>query len=219
MKTIERAWVVSIVSWIAVSGGAPVSGASTSAAAPGVAPPGVIAAGAFERVLRAEVTVKAPVEEAWKAWTTNTGIATFFAPQGSVDLEVDGTYDVWFDPSAPAGQRGAEGMRILDVDPLKRFAFTWNAPPSIASIRGKRTIVVLDFVAVDATTTTVRLTHLGWGSGPDWDKAFAYFDRAWGAVVLPRFVHRFNHGPIDWKSPPDVAPVASSIQTRLIPAP
>jgi uncharacterized protein YndB with AHSA1/START domain len=168
-----------------------------------------------DRVLRAEVTVRAPLAEAWKAWTTDAGIATFFAPEGHVDLVVDGAYDVWFNPTGKPGMRGAEGMRILDVDPMKRFAFTWNAPPTIPSIRGKRTVVVLEFAPSDESTTRMRFTQLGWGDGPDWDEAFDYFDQAWGALVLPRLVHRFEKGPIDWKAPPTLARVDSTLKRTL----
>ena len=168
-----------------------------------------------DRMLRAEVTVRAPLADAWKAWTTDAGIATFFAPEGHVDLVVDGAYDIWFNPGGKPGMRGAEGMRILDVDPMKRFAFTWNAPPTIPSIRGKRTVVVLEFAADGASATRVRFTQFGWGDGADWDQAFDYFDQAWGAVVLPRFVHRFEKGPIDWKAPPTLAPVGATMKRTL----
>ena len=59
--------------------------------------------------------VQAPVAEVFKAWTTEEGITTFFAPKGKVDLRVDGTYDIWFNPTGKPGERGAEGMRILDI--------------------------------------------------------------------------------------------------------
>jgi uncharacterized protein YndB with AHSA1/START domain len=157
---------------------------------------------AADRVLRSELLIPAPVGEVWTAWTTDRGIATFFAPEGHVDLRVDGTYDVWFNPEGTPGERGAEGMRILDVDPERRFAFTWNAPPSIPAIRGRRTVVVIDLAPADETSTRMRFTHLGWGEGPDWDKAYDYFDRAWGSYVLPHLMHRFRAGPIDWKNPP-----------------
>ena len=51
---------------------------------------------------------------------------------------------------------------------MKRFAFTWNAPPSIAASRGKRTVVVLDFTPAGRGATRLRFTQLGWGEGPDW---------------------------------------------------
>ena len=168
---------------------------------------------ASDRVLRAEITLPAPVAEVWKAWTTPEGIATFFAPVGKVDLRVDGTYDVWFNPKGKPDQRGAEGMRIVGLEPRKRFAFTWNAPPSIPTIRGQRTLVVLDFAAEGESATRLRFTELGWGEGPDWDQAYAYFDHAWGAVVLPRLIHRFEQGPIDWNAPPELKPLGPMATT------
>jgi hypothetical protein len=41
------------------------------------------------------------------------------------------------------------------------------------------------------------MTHLGWGTGEDWDKAYAYFDRAWDGV-LGNLVHRFSIGPVEF---------------------
>lgn len=176
-------------------------------------------AAAADHILRAERVVHAPVRDVWNAWTTDAGIASFFAPEGHVDLRVDGTLDVWFDPSAEPGLRGAEGMRILDVDPQRRFAFTWNAPPSIPSIRGKRTLVVLEFAAEGDTATRLRFTHSGWGDGDDWDRAYDYFDRAWGSVVLPNLARRFDVGPIDWSAPPKPDAEAASLKRALSPSP
>jgi uncharacterized protein YndB with AHSA1/START domain len=179
---------------------------------------GAAPVGAAERILRAEVVVPAPVDRVWEAWTTGAGIRSFFAPEGRVDLRVDGTYDVWFNPAGAPGERGAEGMRILDVDPGRRFVFTWNAPPSIPSIRGRRTVVALDFAAAGAERTRLRFTHLGWGEGAAWDSAYAYFDRAWGGFVLPSLVRRFERGPIDWAARPQLTPLAGSMERALVEA-
>ena len=43
-----------------------------------------------------------------------------------------------------------------------------------------------------------NLTHDGWGTGEEWQAVRAYFDRAWGQVVLPRLQKRFMDGPILW---------------------
>ncbi|MCI0451411.1 MAG: SRPBCC domain-containing protein [Candidatus Latescibacteria bacterium] len=174
-----------------------------------------VVAAASDRVLRADVVVPAPVAEVWKAWTTTEGITSFFAPGGAVDLRVDGTYDVWFALDAPPGLRGADAMRILDVDPEKRFVFTWNAPPTMPTVRAKRTVVVVDFTPVGDDRTNLRFTHLGWGDGTEWDQAYEYFDRAWRVHVLPHLIYRFEKGPIDWKNPPEVEPVAPTIKMAL----
>lgn len=167
-----------------------------------------------ERMLRADLTIDAPVSEVWAAWTTEKGIATFFAPVAHVDLRVDGTYDIWFNPSGKPGERGAENMRILTVEPEKRFAFAWNGPPSIPTINRQRTMVILDFEPAGERTTKLRFTELGWGEGPDWDEAFDFLDHSWNAVVLPNLVHRFKNGPIDWKAQPKLAPFAKTLQVR-----
>jgi len=43
----------------------------------------------------------------------------------------------------------------------------------------------------------VTLYHSGWGDGGEWDKAYAYFDRAWGNVLV-NLQKRWTQGPKDW---------------------
>lgn len=151
-----------------------------------------------ERAITCEVTVKAPIEKVWEAWTTQEGITSFFAPGCNVDLRADGLYEIFFAPDAEPGMRGADDMRILALQEPSMLSFTWNAPPSLPKVRGQRTHVTLRLEPAGDGRTCVRLTHDGWGDGGEWDKAFAYFERAWNEVVLPRLVKRFRNGPISW---------------------
>jgi len=172
-------------------------------------------AGAHIRVLTTEFEVNAPVEKIWNAWTTREGIKTFFAPDGKVELRVDGAYEMYFNLDAQPGERGGEGMRILGLEPLRRFAFTWNAPPTIPETRGQRTMVILEFEKKDARRTLVRFTHLGWGEGPSWDETYEYFDHAWNEVVLPRFRYAMEVGAVNWEKRPKLPPVASTLKAVL----
>jgi uncharacterized protein YndB with AHSA1/START domain len=156
-------------------------------------------------VIREEVVVDAPVDQVWQAWTTEAGVRSFFAPACEVELRVDGSYEILFNPDAPVGERGAEGMRILAFQPEKMLAFTWNAPPHLPQVRGQLTHVLIRFEPLTEGRTRVTLTHSGWGEGGQWDQAFAYFERAWGGVVLPRLRHRFSVGSIDWNAPPELS--------------
>jgi uncharacterized protein YndB with AHSA1/START domain len=97
----------------------------------------------LERAVRAQVVVEAPVDDVWDAWTTAAGIRSFFAPAATVELRVDGPYEILFNPDAPPGERGAEGMRILAFQPRKMLAFTWNAPPHLSEVRGQQTHVLI----------------------------------------------------------------------------
>ena len=85
---------------------------------------------ASNRMLTTEFEVDAPVEKAWKTWTTPDGIETFFAPDYKVELHVDGAYENYFSPQATPRERGGEHMRILRLEPTRSLAFTWGAPPT-----------------------------------------------------------------------------------------
>lgn len=149
------------------------------------------------RMLRKEVTVGSPLAEAWKAWTTSEGAKSFFAPGAHIDATPGGLYEIYFSLNAPEGLRGSENCKVHSVEPMKLFAFEWNHPPTIPALRNVHTLVVLRFEELAPDQTRVQMTHTGWGVGQDWDKAYAYFDRAWDAV-LGNFRYRFEVGPVDW---------------------
>lgn len=168
-----------------------------------------------DRVLRATLVLDAPVETVWRLWTTEEGVRSFFAPGCRIEPKVDGLYEIWFNPAAPAGERGGDGLRILAFEPGKRLSFTWNAPPSQPAVRAQRSVVDVRFSPEGEKKTRLVFTHGGWGDGPEWDAAFAYFDKAWSGFVLPNLVWRVAHGPIDWKARPDVLPIAATLAVDL----
>jgi uncharacterized protein YndB with AHSA1/START domain len=153
---------------------------------------------ATERLIVKTIDVPASLDAAWSAWTTREGIVSFFAPDAVIDARVGGAFQVYIDPGAPAGQKGADDMRFMAVQPKKMISFDWNAPPSLPEVRSQRTFVIVRFEAISEKLTRVRLSHIGWGDGGEWDKAYAYFERAWGNV-LANMKKRFDDGPIDWK--------------------
>ena len=153
------------------------------------------------RIIRHEVSVEAPIEDVWEAWTTEQGVHSFFAPASRIDLCVGGAYEILFDPAASPGERGAEGTQLLALQPPRMLAFTWNAPPHLVDVRPQFTHVQIWIQGETADKTLVTLIHTGWGVGGQWDEAYAYFERAWGEVVLPRLARRFAQGPIDWNQP------------------
>ena len=159
----------------------------------------MLAAGAAaeEKAIRKEALVAAPVAQVWSAWTTDEGLRSFFAPEAFVEPKPDGRFHIHFNPFAAPGLKGADDMRVLAVQPPKMLSFTWNAPPHLPEARGQRTVVIVRLEPEGEASTRVKLTHVGWGSGGQWDQTFAYFDRAWGHV-LGNLTRRFAEGPIDW---------------------
>ncbi len=155
------------------------------------------AAAASERAIEHEVTVAAPIQSVWQAWTTKAGIESFFAPEAEIDARVGGAFHIHIDPLAPPGMKGADEMRFLALQEPTMLSFDWNAPPSLPEARKQRTFVVVRLADVDGRSTRVSIHHVGWGSGGEWDKTFAYFDRAW-PHVLANLKRRFETGPYDW---------------------
>jgi uncharacterized protein YndB with AHSA1/START domain len=149
-----------------------------------------------ERRIVKEVVVKAAPEAVFKAWSTSEGVATFFAPEANIQARPDGPFEVYMNPYARPGMKGADSMRVLGVQENRMITFTWNAPPHLPEARTQRTFVTVR-MQPEGAETRVRLTHTGWGDGGEWDKAYAYFDRAWGNVMA-NLQKRFAEGPIDW---------------------
>jgi uncharacterized protein YndB with AHSA1/START domain len=152
---------------------------------------------AVERAIDKQVVIAATLDEAWAAWTTREGIVSFFAPEAMIEPRVGGAFHIHFDPTAAPGMKGADDMRFMALQPKKMISFDWNAPPGLPEARTQRTFVVVRFEPLNERETRVSLHHTGWGDGGEWDKAHAYFDRAWGNVMA-NLKKRFDSGPLDW---------------------
>jgi len=139
------------------------------------------------RVIRKEVKVKAALEKVRSAWTTNEGAVKFFAPKAIIELTPGGRYEMYFLLEAPKGSRGREDCRVLSFLPMEMLSFEWSAPPEFPNVRKeqmkKHTWIVVQFYPIERDQTKVRLTHLGWREGEEWEKVFQYFMCAWDIVL------------------------------------
>jgi uncharacterized protein YndB with AHSA1/START domain len=143
------------------------------------------------RPIDAEVLVRGKVGDVWNAWTTNDGVRQWFAPGSNIDLKIGGPYEILFMPDAPAGQRGAEGLKVLSYLPQEMLVFEWSAPPKFEKVRPHRTWVVVHLADLGAGTARVRLRHAGFLEGaaahPDdreeWGQVREYFSKAWPFVL------------------------------------
>lgn len=141
--------------------------------------------------IRVSGVVHAPVEEVWKAWTTNEGLQAFLVEGSDVELKPGGPYEIYFSMSAPEGSRGSETCKVLSYLPQQMLSFEWNAPPKFEHARFRHTWVVLNFESLGAERTRVELTHLGFAEHaaehPDheaeWKEVRAYFTNAWPYVM------------------------------------
>lgn len=145
-----------------------------------VDPARFVAAGDELRSLVKQATIPAPAAVVWAAWTDAEAWGRLWgAPsRGNFDLAVGGAYEWLFD-----GEIGGNGDQVLSWIPGRMLSFSWNAPPSQPHTRLARTWVVVELEPDGDGATQVRLTHLGFGDGPEWDQTYAYFDSAWERVL------------------------------------
>lgn len=161
--------------------------------------------------------IDASIEQVWDSWTTIAGIRSFFARDGVVEPRIDGEYSVLFFPENPPGLRGAEGMRIVAIEPTERLVVTWNHPPRFATIKEQRALVEYRFHQEDDCGTSIQVKHFGWGQSDEWAQSREYFQGAWEAV-MNRLEYQFVHGPLDWDNVPGhllySGPTAVAIDTN-----
>jgi len=141
-----------------------------------------VASGKNLRSFEREVTIAAPPAAVFDVWATKPGWEGAYAKGspttvGNIDLAIGGRYEWLFN-----GVLGSNGCQVLSYIPDRMISFTWNSPPTQATTRAKRTWVVVELTP-EGEGTRVRLTHLGFGEGPEWDETFNYFGNAWAFVL------------------------------------
>ncbi len=141
-----------------------------------------VPASATDRIIVASVEVNATPAEIWELWTTEEGL-TFFAPASNIDLRPGGDYEVYFLPDAPEGQRGSEGTTVLGFQQNRMLTISWALPPYMPEVRPHLTPLTIEIIPVSDITTSVTITHTGWGEGGEWDAAYAYFQQNWPLVL------------------------------------
>lgn len=151
----------------------------------------VSGANAEMSILTKEVSIRAPLDAVWDAWTTEEGLA-FISPESNIELRLDGPYE-WFLDGEPdnRGKRGGEGSHVLAFLPQKMLAFSWTFPPDVPELRSadERTQVVVLLDEDGEGRVHVSLYAHGWREGEPWQRGWAYFDRAWGLVLDRMKVH------------------------------
>lgn len=149
-----------------------------------------------------EIEVNCNKARAFQMWTDPETLAAFLGPVTRIEARVGGAYELAFFPDDdPDGSKyGTKGAKILKLDPPDRLVFQWivfsadsekggAAPPANANLHRQMptsTWVQVDFVSLQDNHSRVRLQHLGFGNGAEWDDAQRWFDPVW-ANVLDRF--------------------------------
>jgi uncharacterized protein YndB with AHSA1/START domain len=144
-----------------------------------------------EKRLDFEVVVPATRAQVWEAFTTESGMRAWVAPEDRVELALGGEWTVGFKGAKPGGGT------VLAWLPEEMLSLHAMAPEWFPHVREQRTIAVFRFESAGENQTRVRLAQFGWQNGEEWDKAFDYLSKG-NAELLNGLYRRFVEGPVDW---------------------
>ena len=150
-----------------------------------------------------EFEVNVNVDKVWTTLTTESGLQGFFSSHVNVDFYPGGNFVILFDVEAPEGSQGSEGMIVLAMEEKKLLSFTWNSPPILQSLRDQMTTVIIHLEDL-GDKTRIIFRNVGYGYSEQWQKSRAYFENAWGKIVLPRLKYALEIGPYDWVNRPEL---------------
>ena len=133
-----------------------------------------------------EITIPVPVAEVYQKWITTEGLLSFIGSDAYIEFRINGPYEIYFLMDQEPGLRGSEECTVLDFEENRYLSFTWNVPPTFEQERSANyhSIVRIDFVNVDDSTTLVTLTNDYPTSTDNIEAIIQYFERAWELVLI-----------------------------------
>lgn len=154
-----------------------------------------------------ELVLPGTPAEHYALWTTEEGARTFLADEVRIEPRVGGRYETLFDPiEDPAGAlAGTYGSKIVALDPPRRIVFQWHAltprkaAEELGGVRRRQQSLLVEVgfeaASLEPATTRVRVRHVGFGDGPDWDAQYRYYrDHGW-PWIFRRLAERYGEEP------------------------
>ncbi len=144
-----------------------------------------------ERTLVTEAMVEGSLDEVWAAFTVKEEIESWMVPLAEVDFRVGGTMRTNYSKEAGIGGPGTIVHHILAYEPGRMITTRFDAPQSAGDKKlAEKTWVVTRMEPVSPTRTRVTETMVGWGTGEEWDKVYAFFEKG-NAWTMDRLVKKF----------------------------
>lgn len=151
------------------------------------------AAQADRSTLRWVCEVDASLDDAWAAFTTKEGIESWMVPIAEVDLRVGGTIKTNYNKEAGIGGPGTIVHHILSLEPKRMISSRFDAPENAPAVKiAEKSWGVTYFDALAPKKTRITIVSCGYGEGPEWDTARAFFEKG-NAWTLERLKKKFNN--------------------------
>jgi uncharacterized protein YndB with AHSA1/START domain len=133
-----------------------------------------------DRIVTASALLPVSHEQAFEYFARNDLLEAWLTPAADVEARVGGKYELFWAP-ADRENNSTIGCHVTAVATGQFIAFQWRSPrqfKAFANAADPLTHVVVMFVP-EGTGTRVHLVHSGWRSGPAWEEARIWQERAW----------------------------------------
>lgn len=137
-----------------------------------------------DRVLHLTALLPVGPARAFAYFTSPELLTQWLTAAAQVECEVGGTFELFWAPHDREND-STIGCRITALTADELVAFQWRGPRAFKDLTNGAdplTHVVVTFVP-HGTGTHVHLVHSGWRSGPAWDEAYAWQERAWSGAL------------------------------------
>lgn len=133
-----------------------------------------------EKVLRQELVVPVNLSKAWAYCTVDSLLQKWVAPKVHMELRAGGYRAANYNPARTLDDSTAIILPLvcfLEKELLVlKIPLNNNFPASVR--QEKRDLYfIFKFEAVDDHHTRVTGSMLGWGTGPDWEKTYGFFEK------------------------------------------
>ena len=132
-----------------------------------------------------EITIIAPLNLVWYAWTISERVSQWFAPETVIEAKEGGAYELYFIPGNSTGMN-TKGCKITKLINEKELHFTWKGPDQFGAFMNNEnqlTKVNVNFISISNDSTRVIVEHTGFGDNKDWNEATNWHQMAWSGVL------------------------------------
>ena len=148
-----------------------------------------------EKVLRIEFTVPLDKKEAWNLFATEEGLKQWLAPVVSLNFRVGGSRSTNYDKTKSASDSGSVHTTILNYLEGEMITEKVNLNGNFgakARNEDKNLQQIVQFFKAAGGKTKIVSSMIGWGTGPEWDKTYAFFAKGneWTAQQIVGLYHK-----------------------------
>ncbi len=136
--------------------------------------------------------VDGALDDVWAAFTTKEGIESWMVPIAEVDLRIGGTIKTNYNKAAGIGGPGTIVHHILSLEPKRMISSRFDAPENAKAVKiAEKAWGITYFDSLAPKKTRVTVVACGYGEGPEWDTARAFFEKG-NAYTLDKLKERFK---------------------------